>query len=241
MSLLSESNTWFEYESLDHELTNYEGSWIHNSIGIGPGSSIVYHSGSTALIRSLNLTTGERLATLITGGTEEEFVRDFCIADSSTSFPVNLMRIYGYPSSVVGVQISIRPGDVPTSLRAHISANRQLMRVPIALLQQIHGYMGDSRFVDYRTMRPYLTNCAAIRASLPTISVSFTEEFNTVLGILLVRPEEYTRLTDQSSDTCELLVTSSDGPDMFINLLMIPDINIRSANNRITICDSLDF
>lgn len=241
MSLLTESNTWFEYESYNHHLSNFgHGA---SSIGIGPGSSLVSQFGSTSLIRWLNQTSRERAAALVTGVNESEFVSHFCVAGSSMSIPVQDVRNFGHTSTVVGAQVSILAGHYSAPLRAIISANRELMRLPVSLLQQIHAYMEGNFSVDQTTRAPYFTNCSAIRATLPAIWVSFTNEANSVLGILVVHPDEYTRPAHDAfnNDRCELLITSSEGADMFINLLRIPDINIRSSNHQITICDSRDI
>jgi hypothetical protein len=241
ISLLTESNTWFEYESYNHHLSNFGNG--RSSIGIAPGSSLVTQFGSTSLVRWVNQTSGEGAAALVTGANESEFVSHFCVAGSSMSIPVQYVRYFGYTLAVVGAQVSILAGHHSTPIRAIISANRQLMRLPVALLQQIHGYMEGNLSLDHTTMAPHFTNCTAIRATLPVISISFTNESNSILGIFVVHPEEYTRPANNAwdNDRCELLITSSGGADMFINLLMIPDINIRSGNRQIMICDSLDF
>jgi len=242
LSLLTESNTWLEYESYNHHLSNFGNG--RSSIGIGPGSSLVTQFGSTSLVRWwANQTSGDRAAALVTGTNESEFISHFCIACSPISIPVQYVRNYGYTLASVGAQVSILAGHSSAPLRAIISANKQLMRLPVSLLQQIHAYMEGNLSVDLITRTFYFTNCSAIRATLPAISVSFTNEANSVLGIIVVHPDEYTRPANDAlnNDRCELLITSSGGADMFINLLMIPDINIRSGNRQITICDSLDF
>jgi len=210
----------------------YGPGTTQSNIGIGPGSDLLRVGGPIDFVRQSTFGGFLRLE-----GTEQEFINNDCLPDSSMRMQTVLTEVdsIGRITPRVDTRISVSIGGnvIATDSVSLVGLEGCILIIPIGLLADIFAVLpptGDR--VGYRTV---FTDCAQTRQRLPIITLTFTA------GGLRLFPEDYTRRTAQE-DTCELLIGGladweADQTIPF-NPLLIPGINTRSTDNEIILCDS---
>ena len=229
---------WFEYTSYSHEI----GDGLDDSyqIGIGPQSSLTNQANSTAIIRP---TPGQR-GGLILGISLERFVGDYCESGTGIHIPVAIIQpvnTFDIAHITAHAQIQLDGSPASPTMTVYMSAVEAVMGVPDHLMEPLARIVGLPERIDGE--RIFISDCETARSNLPHIAINFRSDVDISVGEIVLSPSDYTRESTDEDDVCELLIRRTpryDSPNsLWINLLMVPYLNIRSTNDQISICDSL--
>lgn len=191
-------------------------SWI----GIGPQSDIVTQHTSVDFLKGSN---GYRLEL---GSPRQTFIDDNCLENSF-------------------IQIGVLGQNMTATFDAFfLQRQRSIIFSPIEYVLSIAPEDFVDLFGDVLDMitrdngfdRPMrIEHCSHHLQMFPNVTIDFQHA-----GNLSLVPADYTRRT--SDDFCELLVEIDSRPEnvaVYMNPLLIEDMNLRITNDEILICDSI--
>ena len=201
-----------------------------NLLGVGPGSDLQRQYGSVDIVRN-----GQGSGFMTLGMPERIFVGQLCQADSVIRIPTRTDDNSPLPNVRTQLRFHVRGTNVTHDVEAVIGYSPSLMTVPYSVGEPL------VRALQLHDEEPYafirFGDCAAARARLPMISLHFSS------GELRLTPEDYTK--NLGEDICEMLIARASADQRIstirINPLFLTDMNFRSTDDGILVCDSTIF
>ena len=227
----------FNVQMQDHEMVYTDDSYAISTMGVGPGGFFQQTARSVSVIRFVNQ-TGE----IILGLSVENFVQEHCVANSSLTMPFFQTGSFGAglnrmsPFGTVQIEGSHRE---PSLVEINFSDTWTLLSLPYVMILDIYHVLGVVGPVEDHTQVRF-SDCETIIEHLPVVDLAFSDnrDIMRTIGVLRLSPQDYVR--QLGNNICELLVVSGPAWMVWFNPLLLPDVNIHTTEDHMTICDILN-